>query len=295
MDFKQLKYFICIAEVLNFTKAAEKFYISQTAMSQQIKSLEDSLNIKLFTRNNRKVSLTPAGEVFYKKCKLIVRDIDNAVNEAVKTASGYTGSLKIGFTSGHSTPLIYELIKNFIKKYPNIDINILDSNLSNLYEGLNNKDLDLVFSINFNLSDSNNLKFLSLNSEYLYVIMNKTHPLAKNTLLSWSDLKNEKFIFMNRKEISLGYDKFISNCIKYGFSPNIIKHCNSLESLSLLIKLGFGISILPKFNIYNIEDDLIFIPLENEQFEINNVLIWNDSNLNPTADLFLKELNCSNL
>ena len=263
MDIKQLEYFICVAELLNFTKAAEKLYISQTAISQQIKSLEDSLNVKLFIRNNRKVSLTPAGEAFYKKSKLIVNDVNEAINEAVKTASGYNGSLKIGFTSGHSTFIIYNLVKSFLVKYPDIDITILDNNFGNLYEDLNNKNLDLVFSVDFDLKNIENFKFLHINSDYLYVIMNKEHSLAHHETLCRSDLKNEKFVFMDRKEVPLGYDKFISNCINAGFSPNIVKHCNSLESLSLLIKLGIGITILPKFHIDDFESDLIFVPLNN--------------------------------
>lgn len=290
MDIKQLEYFICVAELLNFTKAAEKLYISQTAISQQIKSLEDSLNVTLFIRNNRKVSLTPAGEAFYKKSKLIVNDVNEAINEAVKTASGYNGSLKIGFTSGHSTFIIYNLVKRFLIKYPDIDITILDDNFGNLYEDLNNKNLDLVFSVDFNLKEIRNFRFLHLNSDYLYVIMNKDHPLSQRKSLCRSDLKNEKFVFMNRKEVPLGYDKFVSNCINAGFSPNIVKHCNSLESLSLLIKLGIGITILPKFHIDDFEDDLIFIPLRNEEFKIDNVLIWNEFNSNPTVNLFLKHL-----
>lgn len=290
MDIKQLEYFICVAELLNFTKAAEKLYISQTAISQQIKSLEDSLNVKLFIRNNRKVSLTPAGEAFYKKSKLIVNDVNEAINEAVKTASGYNGSLKIGFTSGHSTFIIYNLVKRFLIKYPDIDITILDDNFGNLYEDLNNKNLDLVFSVDFNLKEIRNFRFLHLNSDYLYVIMNKDHPLSQRKSLCRSDLKDEKFVFMNRKEVPLGYDKFVSNCINAGFSPNIVKHCNSLESLSLLIKLGIGITILPKFHIDDFEDDLIFIPLRNEEFKIDNVLIWNEFNSNPTVNLFLKHL-----
>lgn len=290
MDIKQLEYFICVAELLNFTKAAEKLYISQTAISQQIKSLEDSLNVTLFIRNNRKVSLTPAGEAFYKKSKLIVNDVNEAINEAVKTASGYNGSLKIGFTSGHSTFIIYNLVKRFLIKYPDIDITILDDNFGNLYEDLNNKNLDLVFSVDFNLKEIRNFRFLHLNSDYLYVIMNKDHPLSQRKSLCRSDLKDEKFVFMNRKEVPLGYDKFVSNCINAGFSPNIVKHCNSLESLSLLIKLGIGITILPKFHIDDFEDDLIFIPLRNEEFKIDNVLIWNEFNSNPTVNLFLKHL-----
>ena len=102
MDIKQLEYFICAAELLNFTKAAEKFYISQTAISQQIKSLEESLNVQLFVRSNRKVMLTPAGKVFFEKAKIVVNEINDAVDAAGKANSGYNGTLKIGFTRGHN-------------------------------------------------------------------------------------------------------------------------------------------------------------------------------------------------
>lgn len=291
MYTKQLEYFISAAELLNFTKVAEKFYISQTAISQQIKSLEESLNVKLFIRNNRKVSLTPAGEAFYKRSKDIINDINEATHEALIIASGYNGSLKIGFTSGHSTFVVYKFLKGFLKKYPNIDISIIDDNFGNLYDNLNNKDLDLVFSVDFNLNTIKNFKFLYLNSEPLYVIMNKSHPFAKSKTLNRDDLKKEKFVFMYRKEVPLGYDTFINNCMEFGFSPNIVKHCNSLESLSLLIKLGIGITILPKFHIPDFENDLCFIPLKNEVFKIDNVLIWNDDNVNATVKLFLDYLN----
>ena len=120
--------------------------------------------------------------------------------------------------------------------------------------------------------------------------MNNSHPLAKHKILNRSDLKKEKFVFMHRKEVPLGYDTFVSNCLEFGFSPNIVKHCNSLESLSLLIKLGVGITILPKFHIHDFENDLTFIPLKDEIFKIDNVLIWNENNTNPTVNLFLNHL-----
>lgn len=287
MDINQLKYFICVAEHLNFTKAAEKLYISQTAISQQIKSLEDSLNVQLFIRNNRKVSLTPAGESFYNKVKLIIDELDIAIHDTVKIASGYKGSLKIGFTRGHSTLIIYNLIKEFIKRYPLIDITVLDDNLNNLYEHLNNKTLDLIFSIDFNLEDIKNFRYFHLSREPIYVVMNNNHPLANSTSLHRYDLKNESFVFLNKLESPAGYNKMISNCVKSGFTPNIVKHCNSLASLSLLIKLGIGISFFPKFQLSDFTDSLTFIPLEDNDEFIDHVLIWNNINKNPTINLFL--------
>lgn len=290
MDIKQLEYFICAAELLNFTKAAEKFYISQTAISQQIKSLEESLNIQLFVRSNRKVMLTPAGKVFFEKAKIVVNEMNDAVNAAVKANSGYNGTLKIGFTRGHNPYIVYKLTKKFIEKYPDIDITIVDDNLGTLYNNLSAKNLDLIFSIDFNLKDLKDFECMPINSEPIYAIMNDDHPMSKLTKVHRSDLKDENFVFIKRSEVPAGYDKMISNCIKSGFSPNIVKHCNSLESLSLLIKLGIGITLFPKFQLSDLTDSLAFIPLEGEDECINHVLIWNKLNSNPAVEIFLNSI-----
>lgn len=291
MDTRQLEYFITAAELLNFTKAAEKFYISQTAISQQIKSLEDSLNVQLFIRSNRKVTLTSAGKTFLKRAKAIIHEMNDAITETLRTASGYSGSLKIGFTRGHSPYIVYKLTKKIIEKYPDIDITIVDSNLGDLYDKLSSQELDLVFSIDFNLKNIHDFESAPINSEPVYAIMNKNHPLSKLSKVYRSDLKDEKFVFIKRSEAPAGYDQMISNCIKQGFSPNIVKHCNSLESLSLLIKLGIGISLFPRFQLSDLTDSLVFIPLEGEDEYIQHVLIWNKVNTNPAVNLFLDTLN----
>ena len=290
MDIKQLEYFICVAEYLSFTKAAEKFYISQTAISQQIKNLEKSLSVQLFIRNNRNVSLTPAGKAFLKKVKIIINEMNEAIHETAKIALGYNGSLNIGFTRGHNPHIVYSLTKKFINQYPDIDITIIDDNMGNLYEQLKNKTLDLIFSVDFNLNDIKEFESLTINTEQICAVMNCTHPLAHSKKLNRSDLKNEKFVFLERSEAPTGYDKMISNCIRDGFSPNLVKHCNSLESLSLLIRLGIGISLFPKFHLSAFTDDLVFIPLEGEEEEIKHVLIWNTLNSNPAMELFLKSI-----
>lgn len=290
MDIKQLEYFIAAAELSNFTKAAKKFYISQTAISQQIKSLEESLNVQLFTRSNRTVSLTPAGETFFKRAKQIINDLNNAIDETLKSNLGFNGSLKIGFTRGHNSYILYKSTQNFMNMYPDVDISIIDDNLGILYDKLNNNELDLVFSIDFNIKDLKNFQSIPIYSEPVYAIMNDNHPLANSKKLHRADLKDEKFVFLRRDEVPTGYDTMISKCIKSGFSPNIVKHCNSLESLSLLVKLGIGVTFFPKFQFSDLTDSLKFIPLDGETELINHVLIWNKSNTNPSIELFLKTI-----
>ena len=287
MDTKQLEYFIAVAELLNFTKAAKKFYISQTAISLQIKSLEELLKVQLFIRNNRNVKLTPAGQSFYSESKLILNKINEAIDTTTKIASGHDGILKIGFIRGHSTNIIYNSLQKFRLEFPNIDISIVDANIGTLCEQLDNKSLDFIFGINFNLEQYKNFKWMLLSNDPIYAIMCNNHPLSKKLKLNRSDLKNEKLLFIDRSEAPEGFDGMITNCIQSGFSPKIVKQCNSLDSLLLMVRLGIGITIFPKFTSNDLTDNLTFIPLDGVNEYINNVLIWNIANSNPTIKLFL--------
>ena len=92
MNLQQLEYFLAVAKLLNFTRVAEKYFISQTAVTQQIKSLEEQLGVKLFNRTKRKVELTPAGTVFIEEAQAII----NRTKEAItKTQAAATGFLEI--------------------------------------------------------------------------------------------------------------------------------------------------------------------------------------------------------
>lgn len=290
MDTRQLEYFLSVAELLNFTKAAEKFYISQTAISQQIKSLEESLGVQLLIRNSRKVVLTPAGETFYKEAKFIVQQMDTAIKNTIKTASGYKGKLRIGFIRGNNIPSLHSLLCKFHSQFPEIDITFTDDNIENLCEQLSNKSLDLIFSIDFNLEEYEKFSWRLLDKEPIYAIMNINHALARKIKLKRSDLKNEHFVFLNRSVSHYGFDKMISCFVKSGYSPKIVKHCSSIETILLMVELGIGITLLPKSTSIPENYNLIHIPLEGSDEYVNSVLVWHDDNINPTIDLFLKSI-----
>ena len=113
MTTNQLKYFITAAETLSFTEAGKLHYISQTAITQHIQSLEEQLGVKLFAREKKRVRLTPAGEIFYMEAKAILERSKIAVNRARNAADGISGSLNIGYVKGQGFSLITPLIKKF--------------------------------------------------------------------------------------------------------------------------------------------------------------------------------------
>lgn len=287
MDTRQLQYFISVADCLNFTKAAQKFFISQTAISQQIKALEDTLNVKLFTRTNRSVKLTPAGHIFYKDAKIIISKTNEAIKNVQLANSGYSGFLNIGIIPGHEHAYLPKLIRNFRRSYPLIDISIKEDNIENLNKQLEDGLLDVAFNINFELEKYKNLKWKSILRQPIYAILYKNHPLANETILTRASLKDENFIFLKRSEAPYGFDEMISNCINCGFSPKIVHQTESINTMYLMIKSEMGITIFPKYIADNENDDLVFIKLEGENEYVESVLTWDSTNINPALSLFL--------
>ena len=107
-----------MADTLSFTKTAEKYYISQTAVSNQIKTLEEKLGVQLFLRDNRKVILTPAGKVFVKEAKSIITRIEEAVQHTKDAAEGFTGEIHVGYQWGFERTVFPKVLQDFQKYGP---------------------------------------------------------------------------------------------------------------------------------------------------------------------------------
>ena len=124
VDFsiRQLRYFVVVAEELNFTRAAEQLKIAQPPLSRQIQNLEQTLGFTLLERTNRRVALTPAGEVFLAECRQILNQIEQGVRAAQRIAHGETGQLVIGFEGAAHNQLILEIIRQFRTQFPDVKL-----------------------------------------------------------------------------------------------------------------------------------------------------------------------------
>ena len=120
MNLNQLKYFIAVAEQQSFTKAATQYYISQTAITQQVHALEVSLGTKLIDRTTRPISLTPGGKIFFAEARSIIRHMDTAVWRTREASHGLMGTLRIGYMKGYEQSDLPKHLRNFHREYPNI-------------------------------------------------------------------------------------------------------------------------------------------------------------------------------
>ncbi|MBR1384118.1 MAG: LysR family transcriptional regulator, partial [Ruminococcus sp.] len=143
---KQIRYFQSVVKLGSFTAAAEEHYISQSAISQQIKALEDELGVALLERKKRSFTLTPAGEYFYKKSLVLVADYDNIVRDLQNISKGSGELLRVGLLKGYSGKEFNSAVSEFTVKFPDVTVEVTHGNHDALYALLRSGEIDIVLN-----------------------------------------------------------------------------------------------------------------------------------------------------
>jgi DNA-binding transcriptional LysR family regulator len=291
MTLVQLEYFIEVAEQLNFTQAAKKFYISQTAITQQIKNLEKSLKVQLLNRTKHHVELTPAGKVFYNEAKAIIERAKTAVEKTSNASSGSSGSIHIGYIKGYEKTSFSDLIFHFHEEYPNITISFHRDNAENLIEGVLKGVYDIVFSLDFkSFHKLEDLKSFSIKSYPLMAVLYSSHPFAHRSSIKRYELKNETFLVMKSQlnTNSENDNQILGEYYENGFIPKVFQASTDFETLFLMVSAGMGICILPEYITRNadITKNTVIVPLEGENEKININVFCNKASSNNCLRIF---------
>ena len=186
MELRQLKYFVRTAQTLNFSEAARSLYVSQSTLSQQIKSLEDELGTILFERDSHSASLTQSGSMLLPLAIQTIQDSEAFKAQVNDLKEMLTGELNIGVTYSFSH-ILTKTVKNFVREYPGVKLNIFYRNMAELMEALRHREVDLVLAFKpgqpyYEIESSN------LFGDRLSVIMRKDHPLAGKESISLDEL-----------------------------------------------------------------------------------------------------------
>lgn len=189
MLLRQIEYLQAVIENGNFYEAAEQCHVSQSAISQQIRKLEEELGVKLLDRHNRTFSLTPAGEHFYRKSLVLTGDIQQMIRETKRIADNDNISFKIGYYKGYHGSELSEAISLFSEANPTVEIQITVGSHEELYHAMENGVIDLALSDQRRaFSDAYNNVILAEST--LYIELSAKSPLSKLPCLETSDLKN---------------------------------------------------------------------------------------------------------
>ena len=262
MELRHLRYFITVAEELNFSKAALKLYTAQPSLSQQIKDLEEDVGVKLLNRTKRKVELTEEGAVFLEQARLTLAQADKAIAMARQVSQAKQQMLRIGFVPVAEMKIFPYVLPNLRVQNPDLKIELLSLNNNEQIRLLKKGDLDLTFTRhNFN-SDEIESQFVI--REPLIFILPKDHPLAKYDRIPVKALNGIDFIIPSAEQSLILHNAILDFAKANGIEFNIVQKTNNILFNINSIGIGLGCTILPGYIAPLTMNNTVIRPLDVE-------------------------------
>ncbi len=236
MLLRQMKYFASVIDCNSFTEAAEQCYISQSAISQQIQSLEKELGVELIHRENRRFTLTAAGEYFYAHCKTILEQTEELIRETKRLGADNELQLRIGYLRCYSGLELHQAIAEFSKIYPEVSISIVNGTHEELYDLLRSGGVDLVLNDQRRAFSDTYVNF-ELMQCGCYAEISIQNPLSKKDSVSLEELKRKPCILISSREQQNAEQEYYQNTLGFGGS---YLFADNLEEGRLLVVSNRG-------------------------------------------------------
>lgn len=291
MNMGNIIYFITLAECLSFTEAAERCFITQTAMSRYIATLENHLGVKLFIRDSHNISLTEAGTIYYHGMKEITRNYSSLEQQIKRTGSNYTGGIRLGIGL-YEYSYIEQFIVSFIKENPQIKLEVYRSTYLEILNRLKLGEIDVLIASEYCSKSfhSGEIKSIDLFSGSNFLYMNKKIAEKYQGLAVSEILKNENLI-TNSEDIGPYSNETIKLMLQnlVGYVSDKIVQTNSLQMQLKLVEIGYGIAILPNFLQEVNQFDLVPVEISDNMIE-KYQMVYLKKNVNPVTKEFVKHI-----
>ncbi|HKA17058.1 MAG TPA: LysR family transcriptional regulator [Blastocatellia bacterium] len=286
MELRHLRYFVAVAEELHFGRAAARIYIAQPALSRQIRSLEDELELRLFERDRRRVTLTPAGGVFLDDVKRLLEQLERAVESARRAARGERGTLRIAYVPAVAYTGFSEVVRTFRQRLPDVEVRLQETHPARQVQALLAGRVDIGFARG--PIDEPALMVETVMEEPLVVALPTGHPLSSRRILKLGMLAREPFVIQSRSRGPGSHDQILGICRAAGFSPRVVQEGSQTEALSL-VAAGVGVAIVPASLRVIRRSGVVYRPLR-EGPMTQLVMVWcKDAGL-PMLREFLDEV-----
>jgi LysR family hca operon transcriptional activator len=284
LELRYLRYFVAVAETLNFTRAAERLNTVQPSLSQQIRRLEEIIGTPLFWRKKHHLQLSSAGQVFLKESKKILAQADEAIELARKAGRTESGSLTVGFppgAEGRFASFMHELQKN----YSSVQIYLRSLQSPEQLAALRNQSIDVGFIAG--PVDEHDIETEPAASLQTVAILQSSHPLAKLKKIPVTKLTSLPLV--RPSPLSPAPNRIIDEIAK----QNDVKFKTSVQVDNLLatvnaVAAGAGFALVPEHVTYILPKGIVARPLEMKtQPTLELLLAYRKENLSPTLQLFV--------
>ena len=262
MELRHLRYFITVAEELNFSKAALKLYTAQPSLSQQIKDLEEDVGVQLLYRTKRKVELTEEGAVFLEQARLTLAQADKAVAMARQVSQAKQQMLRIGFVPVAEMKIFPYVLPNLRVQNPDLKIELLSMNNTEQMRLLKKGELDITFTRHNFHNDELESQFVL--REPLIFLLPKDHPLAKYERIPVKALNGIDFIIPAAEQSQTLHQTILEFAKNNSIELNIVQKADNILFNINSIGMGLGCTILPGYVAPLTMSNTVIRPLEVE-------------------------------
>jgi DNA-binding transcriptional LysR family regulator len=289
VELRHVRYFIAVAEYLNFSKAAQQLHIAQPPLSRQIRQLEEDLGVTLFVRNKRRVALTQAGQIFLDESRKLIVQAGQAMEAARHAQQGESGIARIGIASGLGG-MISKAVFEHRRQFPGIDIECKDVFSSLQNEALHKGEIDIGFLRP--PVDQVHLDCELLFEEEFVVVLPRAHHLAKRKVLRLKDIAAEPLIIFDRRFSSGLYDKIMGLYSRQGLTSHLTAtHVEPHEEAgAIMVASGkgifLGVGAIANRSVSGI--DLVSVRLNEPEAKIELYMAWRKNERSTAVASFLE-------
>lgn len=287
VNYELYKVFYYVATSLSFSEASKQLYISQSAVSQSVKTLERRLNQNLFIRSTKKVRLTPEGEILLRHIEPAINLIQRGENQIIEANTLGGGQLRIGATDTICRYFLVPYLKEFHKLYPNVHIKVTNQTSPGCVDLLENGQVDFIVTNYPNPRMTNTSRILPIKKFSDVFVANRNYFNLENQVLSFEKLLEYPILMLDRQSTTSEFLHHLFLQHELDLVPEIELSSNDL--LLDLANIGLGIAFIPDYLLTNDRPDLYPLQLQEGLPEREIVIVTSEQMpLGPAAKEFIK-------
>ncbi len=290
MDTDLLKDFICVAQNLNYRKASEMLFISQSALTRRIQSLENSLGVVLFERSTRSVRLTKEGQAVLESAREILSCVDDLNYKISEIERKEKGKVIVTYYETGNYPYVTELIKVMKERFPLIELDINEVENEDIRKGLINGEVDAVMMLQPAISDIPGLEYQVIKKDTPCILLPASHSLSKKKSIKIEQIKDETVFMFRRSKSPQLYDQLLKVWTDTGYTPKLKEVPD--RQISIYVAAGEGVLLCPsnEQNSIDTPPGTVRLPIEGNFSGFDRVLAWKGENRNPAIMLLRKAM-----
>jgi DNA-binding transcriptional LysR family regulator len=285
-ELRHLRYFVAVAEELNFSRAARRLRMAQPPLSVAIRQLEAELGTELFRRSSREVTLTRAGEALLAGARRTLAEADGAVAAAKRAAAGEVGGLRIGFSWSARFETLPAVGQAFRLQRPEVELLTEETWNARIPAALRDGVIDVAIAICPEVAGD--LTYAPIRRERVVALLAASHPLAGGQAIDLAALANEEFVLFPRELAPRLYDTLVGLCRQAGFEPTVRKESFHTEwELDVLADVPV-VAVTPESVAQALPSRVVAVPIGEPPARLETSLVWRTGNDSPTLAAFIE-------